>query len=394
MKVEISAAASKARKGARARIGVRALAVFVTLWVAVGASARTGAPPLVQVTPAELRMSQPLAALAADGNRVAFAFCNQLLGIWVPGASSVTRLGPVAQWTCPPPRGLERTFSLALADDRVAWIAEAGGNVVSNLLFLVVLGQPHVLTIAANTAYCCRSLDPDLERMGDAYGQGGFIAFASRVKCGDLGAPGCPTSTRTLISQTVWRLRRPPFQAQCVNTQGPCSQLATSSDPLRPLSVDSGRVVISRANGALEIRKPSGTVVRQFPALAGLTRGAELMGDRLIVLVPAHLREYKVTTGALIRTRSLPNVSSGGVCGMPPCPTVVLQMLDAARGLVAYTRSGKLHLLRLKDGRDRVVHAASNARFGAKGLFYAYTAAAPWVSRIHFVPWRALPVRP
>jgi hypothetical protein len=69
-------------------------------------------------------------------------------------------------------------------------------------------------------------------------------------------------------------------------------------------------------------------------------------------------------------------------------------MLDAARGLVAYTLSGKLHLLRLRDGRNRVVAAAEDARFGTKGLFYVYTASAPWVSRIRFVPWAALPVRP
>jgi hypothetical protein len=61
---------------------------------------------------------------------------------------------------------------------------------------------------------------------------------------------------------------------------------------------------------------------------------------------------------------------------------------------VAYTLSGKLHLLRLRDGRNKVVAAAEDARFGSKGLFYAYSAAAPWVSRIRFVPWAALPVRP
>ena len=79
---------------------------------------------------------------------------------------------------------------------------------------------------------------------------------------------------------------------------------------------------------------------------------------------------------------------------MPPCPVAALQMLDAARGLVAYTLSGKLHLLRLRDGRNRVVAAAEDARFGSEGLFYAYSAPAPWVSRIRFVPWAALPVRP
>jgi len=76
----------------------------------------------------------------------------------------------------------------------------AGGNIYSNLVFLVVLSQLHTLTIAAETDYCCRGLDPDPNRMGDVYGSGGLLVFSSRVKCGDLGAPACPGSTRTVQS--------------------------------------------------------------------------------------------------------------------------------------------------------------------------------------------------
>jgi hypothetical protein len=391
VRVRISAAALGARRGT-------AVCVAIALGTAVPAaiSAATSATPLVQVKPRELRLSQPLAALAADGKRAAFAFCEQLVGVWRPGDAGVTRLGPVAQWTCPPPRGPEHTFSLAFAGDRVAWIVSAGGNQYTNLTFLVVLGNPHTFTIAVQTAYCCRGEDPDPNRLGDIYGDDGFIVFRSRFKCGDnFPPPSCAGQPQTtLVSETAWRLRRPPFQAQCVNQQGPCQQLATANSVLQPLSVSAGRVVLRRANGALEIRKPNGAVTRQFPGLAGLTRGADLMGRRLLVLVPAHLRVYNVVTGALVRSRPLPNVTSGGVCGLAPCPTVALQMLDAARGLVVYTLAGKLHLLRLRDGRDRVVAPAVDARFGDNGLFYAYTAPAPWIARIRFVPWAALSVRP
>lgn len=202
-----------------------ALAVgSLLLLVSPAGSARPAAHaagPLVQVTAKELRLSEPLVALAAEGGRAAFAFCNQLVGVWRPGATGITRLGPVAQWACPPPRGIERVFSLALAGDRVAWAAGAGGNIVTDLLFLVVLGQSHVFIRPAGTSYCCRGLDPDFHRLGDVYGDGGFIAFSSRLKCSDLGAPPCASGTRpTLVSQSVWRLRRPPFQAPCVGQQG------------------------------------------------------------------------------------------------------------------------------------------------------------------------------
>jgi hypothetical protein len=379
----------------------------VRLWISAAASlaavvaagvvnAVPSAPALVQVRPHELRLSQPLAGLAADGPRAAFAFCNQLVGTWRPGATNVTRLGPVSQWTCPPPRGLELAFSIAFAGDRVAWAVSAGGNVYTNIVFLVVLGHPHTLTIAAETDYCCRGLDPDPDRMGDVYGAGGLIVFSSRVKCGDLGAPSCPTSTRTVLSQTMWKLRRPPSTAQCVNKPGPCQQVSTGAPnaTLRPLSVSGGRVLLLN-NGVLELRNASGAITRQFgAAVAAVMRGADLMGNRVLVLVPAALRVYNARTGALVRTRPLPNVPSAGICGMTPCPNVPLRMLDAARGLVAYTLNGNLHLLRLRDGRNRVVAAAQDARFGSKGLFYAYSAPAPWVSRIRFVPWAALPVRP
>lgn len=374
---------------------ISAAALVAAVVVTGVVNAAQSAPALVQVKPNELRLSQPLTGLAADGRRAAFAFCNGLVGTWRPGATNVTRLGPLAQWKCPTPRGPEREFGIALAGNRVAWVASAGGNVYTNLVFLAVLSNPHTLTLAAETDYCCRGLDADPNRMGDLYGAGGFIVFSSRVKCGDPGAPGCPGSMRAVVSQTVWRLRRPPFSAQCVNKPGPCVEL-TSSAPnatVRPLAVSGGRVLLLN-NGVLELRNPSGASTRQFAGVAAVMRGADLTPSRVLVLVPAALRVYNANTGALVRTRTLPNVTSAGACGLPPCPAVALQLLDAARGLVAYTLNGKLHLLRLRDGRNRIVATAQDARFGSKGLFYAYSASAPWVSRIRFVPWAALPVRP
>jgi len=391
--VKISAAAFGSGTRWASLVVVAVLAALV-LTSAGSAGPTQPAPALLQVTPNELRLSQPLKALDARGGRAAFAFCNQLVGVWRPGASGVTRLGPTAQWSCPPPRGAETIFSLALAGDRVAWTAEAGGNTVANLLFMVVLGQPLTITIAAEFSQCCRPI-PDSTRIGDVYGDGSFIAFSSRVKCNDRLAPACPSGMpRTLVSQTVWRLRRPPLQAPCVNNPGPCEQLATSTDVLQPLSVDSGRVVLLRSDGSLVVRTRGGGMVRTFQSLAGQTRGAELMGGRLVVLVPGRILELSLATGGQLRTRPVPNVPSAGVCGVLPCPQVTLRLVGASRGLVAYILSGDLHLLRLRDGRDRVVAAATDARFGDTGLFYAYTAAAPWPARIRFVPWTRLPLRP
>lgn len=163
--VMVSAAANASRN-ARAFCALAGTLAALVLASAGSAGPVQPAPPLVQVTPNELRLSQPLKALDARGGRVAFAFCNQLVGVWRPGASGVTRLGPVGQWTCPPPRSAEIIFSLALAGDRVAWVVHTGGNVVTNLLFMVVLGQPHTLTIPAEFSQCCRGF-PEPDRIGD-----------------------------------------------------------------------------------------------------------------------------------------------------------------------------------------------------------------------------------
>jgi len=392
--VGISAAARGSRT-ARAVAAAALLGVVLALATGSARPAPTAAAPLVQVTPTELRLSQPLSGLAAAEGRAAFAFCNQLVGLWRPGSASVTQLGPPAQWTCPPPRGLERIYSIAFVGDRVAWAAAAGGIQVTSLLFQVVLGQPQVLTIAASVSYCCRGSDPDPQRIGDVYGDGGLTVFSSRVKCGELGAPACPAGTpRTVVSQTVWRLRSPPFQAPCVGQPGPCQQLTTSASVLEPLSVGGGRIATRPANGSLEIRNAAGSVVRSFPALAGQVRGAEIMGSHVVVLVPAKVLELAIANGGVLHSRAVPQVSSGGVCGTLPCPAVRLRLLDAARGLVAYTLDGKLRLLRLRDGVQRTIGPAIDARFGSKGLFWARTGAPPWVARMRFVPWRNLPVRP
>jgi hypothetical protein len=379
------------RKGSAA---ATTLAAVVLAASGSAGAAGTQPPPLVQVTPNELRLSEPLRTIDARGGRVAFAFCNQLVGVWRPG-TGVTQLGPAAQWACPPPRGLEAIYSLALAGDRVAWAAHAGGNVVTNLLFLAVLGQPDTITIAADFSQCCRGF-PDPDRIGDVYGDGSFIAFSSRVKCGDMGAPACPSGPprSTVLSQTVWKLRRPPFQAPCVGKPGPCAQLARRNGVLEPLSVDSGRLVLRRSDGSLVVRRSNGRVVRKFASLAGGVRAAELMGNRLVVLVPGRIRVFSLASGAQVIQRTVANVPSGGVCGTITCPAVDLRMVDAARGLVAYIRGGNLRLLRLRDGQRTVVGPATHARFGDTGLFVARTGAAPWPARIRFVPWASLPLQP
>ena len=139
-----------------------------------------------------------------------------------------------------------------------------------------------------------------------------------------------------------------------------------------------------RRVGLLEIRKENdGNVMIEFALIAPI----------LIVLI-MNILDFSLLTGHRLHSRSVPPVPGAGVCGIRPCLPTSLRMVDASHGLVAYTLSGKLHLLRLRDGRNRVVARATDARFGDTGLFYTYTTTGPYPGRIRFVPWRNLPLRP
>jgi hypothetical protein len=361
------------------------------------APATHAAGPLVKVTARQLFLRQPVDALAADNGRAAFAFCRQLIGVWKPGSARIKRLGPTNLWACPPPTGAQNILTLAIARDRIAWAVDEGGIQVNNFLFLGTLAQPHTVTLVASVNRCCRG-EPDQDRLGDVFGDRNFLVFSTRLKCSDFGAPACPAGTKpTLFSQTAWRVRRPPFSATCVDKPGICAQLFSVAGAADPLSVDTGHVVGREANGMLTVRDFNGAFVQTFSAGVGKDPAAELMGNnRLVVLVPGHVLLFNVVTGLQLRNRAAPAVPSGGICGLPPCPTVSLRLVDAARGLVAYILSGKLHLLRLRDGKDvRAARATvTDARFGDTGLFYAFHAAGPWPGRIRFVPWRRLVLRP
>ena len=384
----------------RRTIGLLCVGVVATasLLSSSAAPASRSAQPLVKVTPRQLFLSQPVDALAADSGRAAFAFCRQLVGVWKPGSSGITRLGRLNQWTCPPPLGPQTVLTLAIARDRIAWAVDEGGIQVNNFLFLATLTHPHTLKLAAEVNSCCRG-EPGQEKMGDVFGDRNFIVFSTRLNCSDFGAPACPAGTTrpTLFSQTVWRVRRPPFSATCVDKPGTCQQLVSVAGAVDPLSVDTGHVVAREANGTLIVWDFKGAFVQTFSAGVGKSPAAELMGNnRLVVLLPGHVLLFNIVTGLQLRDRAVPAVPSGGVCGIPPCSTATLRLVDAARGLVAYILSHKLHLLRTRDGKD--VQAAradvTDARFGDTGLFYSFKTTGQWPGRIRFVPWRQLALRP
>ena len=364
------------------RAGAAALAVVLALVFASLAAARTdGSRAHRQTTPQNVgthgvRLVAPVNGLAADGKRVAYAFCRELVAWWQPGTRHGSKLGPPANFTCPGPSSPFTVYSVAMSGRRVAWAENYGGIQTNSAIRLADISQPSVLQLVAQQFACCRGnpLPIGEGRMGFVVGQGGVIGFTHWRLCGELGAPACPTGPRVIGDSFVYRVLQGGAATSCPGASWPCMQIATNNGLLGPVSSHSGRFALLYDNGVVRVVDRTGANVRLFPALAGITRAADLWRKHLIVLINANVVDLSIQTGAQLHMRSVPAGPSGGQCFRLPCLTPTLRLEDAARGLVAYTYQGKVRVLRLSDGRDRVVASGTTARFVSSGLVYAYEA--------------------
>jgi Tol biopolymer transport system component len=362
---------------------------------AVGVRYRPPPPlgPLVSRDLVELR--EPVQELAADGDRVAYRSCGTI-AVWRPGDASV-----VSQQVDRPLCGETNIgfYSLALAGDKIAWGSLRGGNVQTNALVVETVGEPATRVDVA-TGYHTTGDPRGDERAGDLIGAGSLLVFSTWAYCDEVVPATCPGLSYgqgpTIASEELWRVREPSWPGGCPSAggeqaNGRCQQLRAEPGPLRPLDADAGRIVVSGDNATLVLDGDG----RQLLSLPLSTQAAELTGADLVVLVPGGLRDYDAATGALLHSWPLPDVASGGFCGVPVflCGSPRLRLEDAAHGLVAYVLDGQIHLLRLADGRDVTLHDGSIARFDDGGLFYAYPASGVWRGRIRFVAFDQLPLR-
>jgi hypothetical protein len=296
--------------------------VFVPLASAQGDRGRAReATPLQSYGPQRVLLRAHVDELAADGNRVAWLFCQRKLASWwQPGTSHGSGLGPPASLVCPPQTSPYTDYSLALAGKRVVWAQNEGGIQTNSAIFIANITQPKTIRLIAQQFACCRGNPLGEGRLGFVVGQAGLIAFARWELCGDLGAPPC-TGAQVIADSFVERVLQPPATgASCPGTSWPCSQLATGNGLLGSISADSGRIALLHDNGSIDIVDANGAAIRQFPALAGQTRAADLWGTHPTVLVPGNLIDLSVPTGQTLQTRPVPAVSSGGPCLRLPCP--------------------------------------------------------------------------
>jgi hypothetical protein len=314
--------------------------------------------PLVEVSARELRARVAIDVLSADGDRVAYWLCPHILGAWRPGDAQQVALGQASVEACAPSPGTDLpAYDLALAGDRLAYLTSWAGNEVHWTFMLTSLDRgDEGLAIATGA-----QVEPRRPLVGDIVGGGSTLVYGS---------------VSASLPESIWRL----------DGWTP-AQIARRSDDLQPVAVDRDRIVARRADGALDLLGVDGGVLETF-AVPSL--GAALAGDDLVVLVQAELRDYSVSTGALLHTWPLPDVPSAGRCRLPACYGIRLTLDDAAPGIALYTLDGVVHLLRLRDGDDSTLPGATAAELTEAGLFYAYRGEDPRPGRIRFVPLEEL----
>jgi hypothetical protein len=286
-----------------------------------------------------------ISSLAMDGPRVAYA---------VHGGSACTRVfvwnvrtqaGAVVsgRGTC----GADSTSTgggvteITVAGTRLAWIVNEGGNTESrDTLYTASLPAPHEERVAT----ALRTGDVDGTLTGSWLG--GLVGGGDRIALNQFttGSSG-PVSAATLRRLDHRRL----------------TTIAAGTTTLRAASLDQHRVAVLRPDEkvALFDTETSRLILTLSPSSA---KEVALRKDYVVVLTRTRTLEiFNARTGAVVRT--LP-VAAGA------------SRLDVYGGVAAYAVGRAVHVLRLSDGKDRILATAPRAVAGleveAPGIVYAY----------------------
>ncbi len=324
----------------------------------------------------ELVAPWPVEHLAADGGHVLYVTCGHLF-VWTPATGEVVQAERVASLTpdCTTPDHYLPfdIYDIALAGDRLAFGTRSGNMSQGWDLYQQPLNDPSdVQHLDSGFGYAGCTLGH--AGLGDLVGAGNLLVFSRWHEP----IPDSPATCGVATNQQIYRLDA----SGC-----PCPKIAMSPGPLLPADVDGGRVVAVGSNET-EVLDSSGKQLLAVPVHA---LAAQLAGTDLVLVVQGQLRDYDAASGALVHAWPLPDVASGSPCGSPHpwgCPSVRLELEDAARGLAAYVLDGEVHVVQLADGTDQTIAKGTTARLMDAGLVYADGA------DLHLVPFAMLPMRP
>jgi Tol biopolymer transport system component len=294
----------------------------------------------------------PVQKLAADGERVGYAACGRV-AVWDTSSGKTTEVQAAGPCYASFSRS-GHVGTLALAGDRILWWDAYTGLGFRWSMYETTLGASPIEV--ANGYGNLGSVPGD--GAGTAVGAGSLLVMSAWTLHHDL-----DSGHIVVDQQTIERVE----PSGC-----PCAAISTSPGPYTPLDVDDGRVVVSGENET-RIIAGDGTILLALPVP---TLAAQLSGSQLVIANGDQLRVYDATTGALTATWPLPAAPAGHDCdlyGDPSCniPSAPVTLEDFAQGLATYVYAGKVYVLRLSNGQDRLVGYGTLARFIDGGLVYA-----------------------
>ena len=295
----------------------------------------------------------PVAALAVDGDRVAYALSSRYATkpntsrvlVWNIRTGRTTRVSGNQTRHADDSSTGSGVFQLALAGSRVAWLVNVGGNTEGDdYLFSSSLTKPRERRVATAS------------RFGDG--------------CPGRQATGCagPWLGGLVGSGNLIALNRWMTDGTGAVSNGQLDvlggtelkQVASGANTVQAVSADAGRVAVLRSDGSVALYSGGGkSLLTVTPPSA---TAAALSGHNLVVLTKTRtLRLYDARTGSLRKTLSVHGSAKPG-------------NLDVQGNIAIYT-AGWLHAVNLAKSKDRVVAkplgGVELARIGSSGLVYA-----------------------
>jgi hypothetical protein len=306
--------------------------------------ARTAATPTLRLTPTRALRLWAL-GLAADGPRV--AFFNGGARVWNVQTGRLERFVYDEEYGGEGP---------VVGGRRLAWIEEYGGK---------LLRASH-------------ALDGDLGRARRAQGANGELQARGRT-ARNLAGDG-----RLIAWNHDFWGRKPTLWKLTGVQKPPRVRIGAGRDVHPVVAVHSGRIV-TQPRGRIVLLDGNGRRIAVVRPNARV-RDVQLHGRRLAFVSRAHVHVYDATRNVLIRRWPL-RVRRASVS--------VTRLRDLEGDLAVYFVGRVLHLLRLSDGRDRVVDMGGrirDAQLEAGGLFVAFQKV-PGGARIAFVPLKQVAAR-
>lgn len=341
------------------------LALAGLLLVALDGSAAPGKRVLQRTTAGEIE------ALAMDGPRIAYdvgsygAKCNAVY-VWNVANGVTTRVSGSKTCRADTTSTGAGVRELAIADKRVGWIVNQGGNTESDdHLYTAALPRPKERRIAAAVRTGDTGGVLTGSWIGGLVGAGSFLA----VDRWSTDSGGKVASVRLKAIGSALRT------------------LATGAAAMEAQSTDSKQVAVLRRDNTVGLYSTRGKLLRAVePATP---EEVVVRGDYLAVLTTAGTLEvYNAHSGRRLHTW---RVAHGA------------RSLDVSSGLAAYAApraSGGyarvVHVLRLSNGRDRVLVTTppqlAAVQLEPAGLAYAVERIGPsGPGKVVFVPMSRLP---